>query len=298
MEGLSSAAEIRESFANDGVLKSFTTAFSPRCGSTLLTHILTAGGAGRPTEYFQVPYEGNRHFSGKMGEGVTQVFQSIIREHNANGIFSSKIAHDHRAHLDEALAEEILDYEGLDSILPDHRWIFMQRKDVVSQAISLYIAQETGVWHLKGDEINSAAGAIEYDFYSILSKLQTLLANNVNWELFFQKNALRPLIITYEDFLADRKTHLKIIAGHIGIEAESLIDVPPGSDGDLAKISERHKDLYECMRERFVDDFLRVGQRDDRDRLGDSFDSWNSFFSQRLWRSQQGVTQRPTVGPS
>jgi len=278
------ADDFRSGFQNGGIHRTFTIAFSPRCGSTLLSNILTAGGAGKPTEYFQYPYHANEYFQEKTEEGMLRSFESLVREHCANHIFGSKMAHDHRAHLDGLLARQIAGYEGLDSIFPGHRWIFMKRKDLLRQAISLCIAEQTGVWHLEQNQINSAAAGIEYDFFSILSRLMILSANNLNWELYFEKNALLPLTLFYEDFLADKKPALKLIAAHLGLGSDSLTNVPPDTKGGLAKISDRYKDLYECLRERFIDDFLRIGQTDDRERLGPGFDRWNAFFFQRLWR--------------
>jgi trehalose 2-sulfotransferase len=277
------ATDLRSSFQNDGILKSFTIAFSPRCGSTLLSNILAVGGAGKPTEYFQYPYDANEYFKLGKEAPVLSSFQSIVREHCANKIFGSKMAHDHRARLDELLTQQIANYEGVDSILPDHKWIFVKRKDLIRQAISLCIAQATGVWHMKQDQPNTAEPGVEYDFFAILSGLTMLLANNFNWGLYFERRDLSPLTIFYEDFLADKTSALKSIATHLGLESNILTNVPPNSEGGLAKISDRQKDLYERMRQRFTDDFIKIGQTDDRDRLGPDVDRWNAFFMQRLW---------------
>jgi LPS sulfotransferase NodH len=277
------ATDLRSSFQNDGILKAFTIAFSPRCGSTLLSNILAAGGAGKPTEYFQYPYDANEYFKVEKEASVLSSFQSIVQKHSANHIFGSKMAHDHRARLDDLLNRQVAGYDGVDSILPDHKWIFVKRKDPIRQAISLCIAQATGVWHLKQDQAKSAEPEVEYDFFAVLSGLTMLLANNFNWGLYFEKNALSPLTIFYEDFLADKKSALKLIAAHLGLESDLLTNVPANAEGGLAKISDRHKELYERMRERFMDDFLRIGQVDDRERLGPDLDRWNAFFVQRLW---------------
>jgi trehalose 2-sulfotransferase len=282
-----SATDFRSGFLEEGISKTYTIAFSPRCGGTLLSNTLTAAGAGKPTEYFQYPYSTNEYFKGKDERDLLRRFQLIVREHCANHLFSSKMAHDHRAHLDELLSRHIADYEGIDSIFPSHRWIFVKRKDLIGQAISLYFAEETGVWHLRQNQSSSAVVKAQYDFFSILSRLMILLANNFNWELYFQKKALLPLTIFYEDFVADRELALKLIAAYIGVGSDSLMNPRTNPAEELPRISDRHKELYEDLRERFTDDFLRIGQESDRDRLGPGVDRWNAFFFQRLWRVER-----------
>jgi trehalose 2-sulfotransferase len=282
-----SATAFRSGFLEEGISKTYTIAFSPRCGSTLLSNVLTAAGAGKPTEYFQYPYAANEYFKDKDEQSLLRSFQSIVREYCANHLFSSKMAHDHRAHLDELLSRQIVHYEGIDSIFPDHRWIFMRRKDLIGQAISLYFAEETGVWHLRQNQSSSSVAKVQYDFFSILSRLMILLANNFNWELYFHKNALFPLTVFYEDFIADQESALKLVAAYIGVGSDSLTNPQTNAQEKLAKISDRHKELYEDLRERFTDDFLRIGQKSDRDRLGPGLDRWNAFFFQRLWRAER-----------
>jgi trehalose 2-sulfotransferase len=254
-----SAVDLRSGFRNDGILKTYTIAFSPRCGSTLMSEILTAAGIGAPTEYFQNPYRTNKNFEAEKEEFMLRRLRSLVRERSANNIFGSKMSPAHRAQLDWLLEPQVANYEGIDSIFPDHRWIFVKRKDLTRQAISWFIAGETQVWHIKQNQTDSAEAKVEYNFFSILSTLKDVLADNLNWELYFQKNALFPLTLFYEDFVADKKSALRLIATHIGIGSEPLMNAALNMEGGLTKISDRYGDLYESMRERFTHDFLRIG---------------------------------------
>jgi hypothetical protein len=55
-------------------------------------------------------------------------------------------------------------------------------------------------------------------------------------------------------------------------------------DGRLRQISKVSGDIYRSLHDRFIDDFMKIGQTDDRDRLGAPLDKWNSFFFQSRWR--------------
>jgi LPS sulfotransferase NodH len=95
------------------------------------------------------------------------------------------MTHDHRAHLDGHLRNQLDGYNSVDDLLPGHGWIFLRRRDVIARAISWHIAQSTDRWHMPSGDREFQHDGVAYDFFSNLSKLMIFGANNVNWTTFF-----------------------------------------------------------------------------------------------------------------
>jgi LPS sulfotransferase NodH len=119
------------------------------------------------------------------------------------------------------------------SIFPKVQFIFLDRFDVVAQAISLYKAMETGQWHsltsAKYDVTNLSAEQI--DVSRVQSLMKTLMDEKLQWERFFFSNELFVRHLYYEIIKDDWITAAKLIAeqfGHNGTTA---------SGGKFARLS-------------------------------------------------------------
>lgn len=278
-----SANEFRRALEDMGITHAATIAFSMRSGSTYLCDMLTNNSIGRPTEFFQYPYERNSHFGPGAYSSIIEQVLSIIARHSAGGIFVSKMTHDHRAHLDQALGGAIHDYDGLDSILPNHRWVLLKRHSLVEQAISQYIAEQSNVWHLaRSDDAPMTTQTVRYDYVAILANLMILAANNVNWECYFGSRRTCYLTLQYEDFRHDPAATLNTVIRYI------VPDRAPATNTALSRferISGSSRGLYQELYQRFMDDFLRIGQKDDLERIGPAYSRWVEFFFQKQWKA-------------
>jgi LPS sulfotransferase NodH len=272
---------VRRSIEERGVTKSYSIAFSVRCGSTVLSNTLAKYGLGEPTEYFQYPYDSSGHIDPL--KNLASEFVELVTARARGAIFGSKMTHDHRAHLDGRLAESIEGYASVDDVLPDHHWIWLERRDTVAQAVSWYVAEATDRWHLSAGETTSLPVSIEYDFFSILTKVMIIGANHANWQAFFARQGIEPLTLVYEELVADPLASLRAICGHIGVNCE-MLTVCLEADGGLVSIADRSPSVYRELKERFTDDFMKIGNSDDRVRLGPSLEKWNDFFFGRGWR--------------
>jgi len=278
-------ADLRAALLDRGVQRSYSIAFTPRCGSTALTHLLQKEGLGNPTEYFQYPYDTSKYWNWLPGETVAARFVELVSRYQVNGIFASKQAHDHRAFLEGQLEMELgLPLVHLDEILPDHRWIFMHRADLVDQAISTHVARSSGVWHLLSGVAAPERPAVAYDYVSILARLHQLMGAQFNWELYFRTRGIRPLVICYEDFLAETGTVWAATLAHLGVESDSEAAPRLESDAGVDRLSARWHELYEDLRVRFVRDFLDAGKDRVWNEVGDSLARWGEFFDRDGWR--------------
>jgi LPS sulfotransferase NodH len=283
--------DLQRHFERSGIRSSYSLAFSMRCGSTVLSQTLETFAVGRPTEYFQYPYDRNPYFPNTAGLPVADWFRQLVVQRQQGNTFGSKMSHDHRAHLDAHLREGLPGYVSLSDALPDHKWIFMRRRDTIAQAMSWHIAECTNRWHVASSERDVAGASVPYDFFSILSKVMIVCANNVNWEAYFARIGIEPCRIDYEDLVANPTAEIGRIFRFLGVEAK-ISEVVLERDGRLKPLGGIAASAYASTRDRFMDDFLRLGESGDRDRLGVSLDSWNAFFSTSGWRDDRRETAR------
>lgn len=86
------------------------------------------------------------------------------------------------------------------SIFPKSHFVFLDRFDVVAQAISLYKAMETGHWHslvmANHNAISLSVDQIDVD--RIQSLMKTLMDEKLQWERFFFSNELFVHHLYYE----------------------------------------------------------------------------------------------------
>lgn len=278
-----SSKDLLNRLKSSGVVKSYTIAFSLRCDSTVFSNVLVSLGCARPTEYFQYPYESNLFFMDYRGLSEIDQLCKLISSHMNAGIFGSKMTHDHRAHLDGILSHHIMDYHSLDDVLPDHKWVFMQRNNVIDQAISLHVAESSKQWHVSSNDQYFEHKSVPYNFFSILSKVMILSTANVNWDAYFSNFNIQPHRISYEQLILDPDTVLQRafdFLGYNGIVSAVKLE----SEGGLVHIAERLKPIYDSLKDRFLEDFIKIGQADDHKRLGPCLDQWNQFFSESQWR--------------
>jgi len=282
---MTTIADLRNALLARGVTRSYSIAFTPRCGSTALTHLLAKAGLGNPTEYFQYPYEPSEYWNWLSGRTVSERLVELVAGYQVNGIFAAKQAHDHRAFLEGQLEMELgLPVLHIDEILPDHRWIFMHRADLVDQAISVHVARSSGVWHVPSGMGAPERPAVAYDYLSILARLHQLMEAQFNWELYFRTRGIRPLVVRYEDFVADTGTAWASILAYLGAEVEPGAAPRLEMDAGLDRLSDRWHDVYAELRARFVRDFLDIGKDRVWNEVGDELARWGTFLDQDGWR--------------
>lgn len=278
------ASQLQQDFERNGVRSSYSIAFSMRCGSTVLAQTLGKFGVGSPTEYFRYPYDENSYFPNSRGLPVADWFRELVVGRQHSGVFGSKMSHDHRARIDEHLREQVTGYSTLSDALPNHRWIFMRRGDTIAQAVSWYVASCTDRWHVPSDERDAVSARVPYDFFSILSKVMILGANNVNWEAYFSRLGIEPCRIEYEELVDNPKAVVQRIFEFLGLERKTD-EIELERDGGLKAIAHIAGSPHREIQDRFTDDFMRLGESSDRGRLGPSLERWSTFFSKSGWRA-------------
>jgi LPS sulfotransferase NodH len=171
--------------------QSLVLATDERTGSELLCQMLGATGRlGRPSEYLNTAW--NQRF---IPDYPNDVKSQIVIAHRAgttlNGCFSMKL---HPWHVDRLLLESTMA-----ATFPAPKFVRLTRQDLLSQAISLYRARQTGRFHSHIDEQSPA----EFDAHAIAVNIQHLAANRARWDMYFARNEISPLNINYEELCTD-----------------------------------------------------------------------------------------------
>lgn len=220
----------------------YCIASTPRSGSTLISRMLFATGlAGNPKEYLNPLLMEAWYRINKKPLFLTSYLDEMkSRRTSKNGMFGMKI---HWRHL-EKLSERKIPSKNIQLIMNDFdRFIFISRKDKVSQAISYYIANSTGIFHsdqqdwLKEFEIPEPKFNAEH----ILKHLSDIVREEERWNIFFNHTEKPVLKIYFEDLIADYESKSNEIISFLGISAN---EVPSKPTREMQKgSSSKYKDL-------------------------------------------------------
>lgn len=237
------------------IKRSVIIACTLRSGSNLLCEWLKNRGYGRPTEFFQVERYQNVD-SRRQGPASELATLSELRRqfqalHEGTRWRGAKWSWPQFRTFYQALEEA---GDNLDNWLPTASWIFLTRRDLAAQAVSLFLAQHDGVW-VSGDQ-GRIAEEIQYDFSIIWEHFRTLAIEQTLWSAFFAENDIRHLPIAYED----------LIDGSAFARIQHALGDRPLAAGVEGELTDRNRALANPLAKKFLDKFradLRAGRSSD-----------------------------------
>lgn len=175
--------------------KRYVIATTGRTGSTLLcSRIAEYGSLGFPNEFLNESYVSE--FERLFPNPSLRDFEHYISRCFASkdGIFGLKTDW-WRFRLARELELFRSFYEPLDLI------VWLKREDFVAQAVSLTLARETHLWHVRGDDDGSLAARhaeLEFDAPKIIAQARNILNQEYHWAEFFKTCPAPRLDMTYE----------------------------------------------------------------------------------------------------
>lgn len=187
----------------------YFVASTERSGSTYLcTMLWRTGILGAPVEYFNfnniMLQMAVRLGTQSLDEYLHRLFE--VRS-SPNGVFGAKI---HWPHLQFLILSKLL------TRFPNARWIFIDRRDAVAQAVSYAKAVQTQQW--RSSAIPQATP--KFDFDTILQWHKQLVADKNAWHTFLRSAKVQPLIVFYEDFIERADAITAEIVVKLGFPAE------------------------------------------------------------------------------
>ncbi|MCB0968017.1 MAG: hypothetical protein KDB37_14370 [Ilumatobacter sp.] len=100
------------------------------------------------------------------------------------------------------------------------RFVHLVREDRIAQAVSLVLAEQTGLWHRHADgserQRSRTPRPPRYDADQIERAVHLLEAEASGWSAWFAESGVTPLVITYEDLAGDPTTIVRRVVAHIG----------------------------------------------------------------------------------
>lgn len=193
---------------------------TPRSGSTMFCDALTSTGlAGFPREHLRDPslilaqqgnFDSDRYLKAIKSLHTTQ-----------NSVFGTKLI----SHFIEKYVS--LSKGNLNPLDYFDNFIYLIRRDKVAQAVSLFMAQKSGVWKISQAEKLSnyqnkiSNKTITKDDLEQVHKLHNRLLKEENYleQMCVQKN-IKPLVVYYEDITTDLSGHIAKLLRCLNIISE------------------------------------------------------------------------------
>lgn len=235
---------------------SYTIWFSQRTGSTLLCKALEATKiAGNPNEWFyrwlkDQPWNNPKELQMRLWENGS----------TSNGVFGSKHSfyEPHFRQLIELLRKfpncpqaERNRIRIWEHAMPNHRHIFMTRRNKVRLAVSWWKAIQTQEWHRpSGSPPKSIDLSDAYDFEAIQHLYDECSMREAGIQEFFAEGNIIPLTIVYEDFVQEYEKTVRKVLEFLELDATE-VEVPAPS---LARTA---NDISEGWVQRFREDLQR-----------------------------------------
>ncbi len=204
-----------------------------RCGSTMVVEDMrNTEVLGNPEEWF-IPW-----VEDKPNRDYDQELESIRRRATGkNGVLSIKIMANQIFSINSRMSKGKVEGESrpfsfFHSEFQDANWVWIQRRDIVAQAVSREIARQTGINHATRGEEHFAgrllAGykdsyneSVQYQYGRILGECLSITLENLTWRRFFSDFHIEPLTIFYEDICLDESMrYLDSIAARSDIEIQ------------------------------------------------------------------------------
>jgi LPS sulfotransferase NodH len=239
----------------------YIIATSQRTGSTLLGDGLASTGvAGTPDEWFVPGAGGDAVLKRQFGcVGDADYIDQVIRgTATPNGVFGTKLFwqqwdslipkliaktnHPADRPMRDILPELLT--TGLGSPI---KYIWLRRRNTVAQAISLYRAQNTGVWRSiagRADQDTVVDRELPFDFDGIAVHMQRIEEVDRKWISYFRSYRISALMLFYEDFVANYEETVRGVLKFLGLSYEDVIVSPPKLERQADARSQEWEERY------------------------------------------------------
>ena len=163
------------------------------------------------------------------GPVQTKITQSGMK----NPLFTDYISYLHDTVVSNYFTFKISwqDYEfftknNIDKLLFNNsKYIFLDRFDIESQAVSLYYSLETDVWHSNQVNYkNEKQNSVKFDKEKLDLITLSLIKEKKSWWNYFYKNQINPMVMHYEDFTTNFNFAYKNILNSVNLTQVKDID--------------------------------------------------------------------------
>jgi LPS sulfotransferase NodH len=193
--------------------KRFVIANSPRTGSHWLCEGLLAHGAV-VDEYFNVENVLER----AGARAITRLEDycgDVLREFAIDGVFGVQGG--------LQVLTPLLCAKEFPEFADQWRFVYLKRENTLRQAISRFIARETGVWQSYQDGERTLEDG-DFDGAAIAALKRRCEDLQTFWEETFEAYGIEPLRVTYEQLLADKEAVCARVAAYLDLQGPPITD--------------------------------------------------------------------------
>jgi LPS sulfotransferase NodH len=216
----------------------YIIAITPRSGSSYLCDVLThTRSLGKPGEMFSRQFIPNylkvapAHSS---DEYLSQILK-VMQTGTASGLKASWFQfNDFRTSMQNP------------ELLTELRYIYLTRRDLAAQAVSLYRATATDVFHTNikhSEEKLKKLKKLKFDYEKIDFWSKHIEVQERGWRDYFANHRIYPLCINYEEIEEDAATVVKRIFSYLSITPPAK---PASAESVFRKLGERANLRWAC----------------------------------------------------
>jgi LPS sulfotransferase NodH len=214
-----------------------------RSGSIFLCRLLRSTGVlGWPSEYFDAnTIRNSRDLPDYPQDAEGQIAQIPHVGATPNGVYGLKLFSHQFDHTKSTRWTERL---------PGLSFIYLERRDLLGQALSQVRAQQTQQW------VASAApqGEPVYDGPLINRVLALLATAQARWRYYFARNGIPMLHLVYEEVMQSPQASVEAVGRLIGLEERPKVDL-----GALGALTIQRDALSETWRARYLAEWRDLG---------------------------------------
>ena len=217
---------------------------SPRSGSSLLCEGLkNTERAGAPAEYFDDRPEFSEYWRRQFGIANTVHYFDgvVVHSSTANGVFGTKLHWTNcralRRALHASVGSKLADVRGrslnelLQAKFVSIQYVWLRRRNKVAQGISHYLAFCTDLWQISRDGRKKRESdnqqSVDFDFSMIEDCVGWASRYDAEWQGFFDRHQVRPLVLYYEEFVQNYDRTICDVLDFLRVPHGDLISQEP-----------------------------------------------------------------------
>jgi len=198
----------------------YIIAITPRSGSSYLCNVLkNTKRLGWPQEVLEHSAVAHRLTKNMPAHAPEEYIRNAIRVvKTANNVSGLKTSWFQFENFIAAMDDR--------SYLDGFKFVYLTRRDLAAQAVSLYKAVSSNVFHsvvAHDEEDLTKLATLEYDYSAIKYWYDHIVVQEHGWQRYFYENRIFPLCLSYEDIEDDILRVMKRIAMYVGVDPNHIV---------------------------------------------------------------------------
>lgn len=228
------------------MIKYFVVCTTPRSGSNFLYTLLDGNGLGPLPEAFASAHA-HHPFSRALASGQsTEEYSATLKANAVNGYLGTKLFWGFG--FTEAMLANSRKHVAMAGLFrelfPRAKYIFLRRRDKVGQAISLVKALDSGEWWRRRTTVGPVKEAKDITPRQVHDFVRLLMAEDMQWRIFFRGGGFRPLELYYEDLVEATEQTLNRVGRHIAGKGFHIKTLGSPLEVQRDQHSDRARDEY------------------------------------------------------